>query len=184
MTTPPAPPAPPAPAPQPPAPPAPQPPAPQPPAPTDPQPPAPASDPAVARLEQTLADERRARKEAETALATLKTQGMSDADKAIAAARDEGRKEAEHAASLKLAAAEFRARAAGKIADPDAALDVLDLTKLLGKDGDPDTRAIDKLVGQLAAVPPPPGHVPPGVRDPAPNGSADFLRQAWKGGRR
>jgi hypothetical protein len=104
---------------------------------------------------------------------------MTDAEKAVAAARAEGKAEAEAAATLKVVAAEFRARAAGKIANPEAALAILDLSKLV-KDGDADTKAIDALIAQLAAVPAPPappGHVPPGVRQPAPgNGSDDWLR--------
>jgi hypothetical protein len=104
---------------------------------------------------------------------------MSDAERAIATARAEGKAEAEAAATLKVVAAEFRARAAGKIANIEAALGVLDLAKLI-KNGEADTKAIDALVEQLAAVPgapPPPGHVPPGVRQPAPaNGETDWLR--------
>ena len=98
----------------------------------------------------------------------------------IAKAREEGRAVAEREANLKLAAAEFRAAAAGKIANPDAALSALDLTKLLdAKTGDPDPKAIAKLVDQLAAVPPappPPGHVPTGPRGEPANGNTDWLR--------
>jgi hypothetical protein len=53
---------------------------------------------------------------------------------------------------------------------------MLDLTKLLDKDGKPDKKAIDKLVEQLAVVPPAPGHVPAGVRQPSANGDTDWLR--------
>ena len=77
-----------------------------------------------------------------------------------------------------MVAAEFRARAAGKLANIEAALGVLDLGKLI-KDGEPDTKAIDALVTQLAAVPaepPAPGHVPAGPRQPAANGDNDWLR--------
>ena len=45
---------------------------------------------------------------------------MTDQEKAVAAARAEGRADAEAAASRKLAAAEFRAQAAGKLAGPRA----------------------------------------------------------------
>ena len=78
---------------------------------------------------------------------------MTEAEKAIAKARDEGKAEAALEHAQELAAAEFRAQAAGKITNPDAALAVLDLAKLL-KDGKPDKTAIGKLVEQLAAVPP------------------------------
>jgi hypothetical protein len=134
----------------------------------------------VARLTASLEDERRQRIETQRALDALKQTTMSEAERAVAAARAEGRAEAEAAATLKVVAAEFRARAAGKLANVDAALGVLDLAKLV-KNGEPDTKAIDALVAQLAAVPaapPPPGHVPPGVRQPTgpANGESDWLR--------
>jgi hypothetical protein len=107
---------------------------------------------------------------------------MTDAEKAIAEAKAAGRAEAAQEANLKLAAAEFRAKAAGRIANPDAALAALDLAKLLGKNGEPDTAAIAALVEQLAVVPPPPpapGYIPPGPREPSPPGGdeTDFIRQ-------
>jgi len=182
MTTPPAPPAPPPPAPQPP-------PAPAPPAPPTPTPPAPAGPPGppqppptaedIARLTASLDAERADRRRIEAELTALKQTTMSDAERAIAQARAEGKAEAEAAATLRVVAAEFRARATGKIANVDAALGVLDLAKLV-KDGQADTKAIDALVAQLAAVPPEPppgGHIPAGPRQPAPNGETDWLRQ-------
>ena len=105
---------------------------------------------------------------------------MTENERAVATARAEGRAEAQREASLLLAAAEFRAQAAGKIANVDAALGVLDLGKLVTANGEPDRKAIEKLVEQLAAVPPPPpppGHVPAGPRQTAPNGDNDWLRQ-------
>jgi hypothetical protein len=109
---------------------------------------------------------------------------MTDTERAVAAARAEGRAEAEAAGARLLAAAEFRHLAAGRIAEPDKALEMLDMDKLV-KDGAPNTRAIRALVDQLAAVPPPPpppGYVPAGPRQTgAPgelNGSGDWLRAA------
>jgi len=107
---------------------------------------------------------------------------MTDQERAVAEAKAAGRAEATQEANLKLAAAEFRAKAAGRIANPDAALAALDLTKLLGKNGEPDTAAITALVEQLAVVPPAPpapGYIPPGPREPAPPGGTgdDFIRQ-------
>jgi hypothetical protein len=136
----------------------------------------------------TLEQERAERRRFESELAQLRQTTMSDAEKAVAAARAEGKAEAEKTANLKVAAAEFRARAAGKIANIEAAIGVLDLSKLLDKDGNPDTKAIDALVAQLAAVPqaaPPPGHVPPGARPDANGGVADdWLRRVQRGPRR
>jgi hypothetical protein len=134
----------------------------------------------LARVMATLATERADRQRIEAELAALRQTTMTETEKAIAAARAEGKAEAEQAAVLRVVAAEFRARAAGKLANIEAALGVLDLAKL-AKNGEPDIKAIDALVAQLAAVPPappPPGHVPPGVRQPtAPgNGDNDWLR--------
>ena len=133
----------------------------------------------MARLQATLDSERTARRNVEAELGRVRQQGMSDAEKAIDAARAEGRAEAERAAALVVAGAEFRVAAAGRIANPEAALAALDLAKLVDANGQPDKRAIAKLVDQLAAVPPPPapgGHVPPGPREIPANGDTDWLR--------
>jgi hypothetical protein len=130
----------------------------------------------VARLEATVAQLRREARDRDAELAQLRQQGMSDADKAIAKAREEGKAEAAAEHARQLAAAEFRAQAANRLADPEAALAVLDLEKLV-KDGQPDKKAIGKLVDQLAAVPPPPGRVPPGpMPGPQGDGNRDWLR--------
>jgi hypothetical protein len=106
---------------------------------------------------------------------------MTEQERAVEEARAAGRAEAEHAANLRLVGAEFRAAAAGKIANPEAALAKLNLEALLGKNGEPDTKAIAELVEQLAAVPPPPpppGHIPPGPREGGPPpGEEDWIRQ-------
>jgi len=106
---------------------------------------------------------------------------MSDAEKALAAARAEGKAEAEAVAARRLAAAEFRALATGRLVNPEAALAVIDLAKLLTRTGEPDRKAIAALVDQLATVPeapPPPGRIPGGVRQPVPtDGDNDWLRR-------
>ena len=176
MSTPPAPPAPPAPT----------------PAPT-PTPPAPAPQPApappnggptaesVARLEATVAALRQEIKDKDTALNEARKGQMSEAEKAIAAAREEGKAEAAAEHARQLAAAEFRAQSAGRIANPDAALAKLNLDTLV-KDGKPDTKEITALVAQLAAVPPPPGKVPPGPRPGGePTETRDWIRENWSG---
>jgi hypothetical protein len=97
----------------------------------------------------------------------------------VAQAKAEGRAEAEAEGARLVAAAEFRAAAAGRLTNVDAALAALDLGKLLGDDGKPDRKAIARLVEQLAPVPPappPPGRVPTGPRE-LPNGvDTDWLR--------
>jgi hypothetical protein len=167
-----------------PTPPEPQPPQPGPPQPPQPpQPPAPEPSPAptaadMARLEAALADARKQREDVQKELDKLRGQSMTEQEKAVAAAREEGKAEAERAAALKLVAAEFRIAAAGKLANPDAALAALDLAKLLDpKSGEPDAKAIAALVDQLAVVPPPPGQIPAGPRVPVPAADGDFIRQ-------
>jgi hypothetical protein len=147
---------------------------PTPPAPPDPAAPAPPEGDA-AELRTALDAERSRVKDLEGQLARLAQQGMTGAERAVAEARAEGKAEAEQAAALRLAAAEFRAQAAGRLANPDAALAVLDLSKLV-KDGEPDKAAIAATVDQLGAVPPAPGRVPPGPREPAAADTADWVR--------
>ena len=172
MSTPPAPPAPPT-GTDPPAPPAPSPPPPSPP--PAPDPPAPTRA-ELDKLTAALEEERRQRVETKKELDRLKAEGMTEQEKLIAKAREEGKAEAAKESGLRLVAAEFRAQAAGRIANPDAALAVLDLSKLLGADGEPDKKAIGKLVDQLAVVPPPPGKVPAGPRGDGANGDGDLFR--------
>jgi hypothetical protein len=155
---------------------------PTPPAPTPPaDPPKPPDD--LAELRTSLEAERKKTRKLEADLVKLQQQGMTDAEKALADARAEGKAEAAAEHARELAAAEFRVAAAGKIADPDAAIGKLNLDALV-KDGKPDTAAIAALVGQLAVVPPPPGHVPAGPRQQPANGDGDWLRDQMRSTRR
>jgi hypothetical protein len=139
----------------------------------DPPPPGPAA-------ESALAEERKARKAAEQRVAELEAQHLTEQEKAVKAAREEGRTEALAAAGRQLAAAEFRYLAAGKIADPDAAVELIDLAKLVDDDGKPNRQAITALVDHLAALPQgqpgEPGRVPAGPRGTAPSSSGDWIR--------
>lgn len=167
----------------------PDPPSPPPAPPTPPPPPAPPDPPPGPGLESALAAERQRVKDLEAQLNQIRQANMSEAEKAIAKARDEGiaagKAEAGAVAAQALVAAEFRIAAAGRLAAPDAALAVLDLTKLLdSKTGQPDKKAIAALVDQLAAVPPPGGIIPPGPREQGGNGETDWIRQIQSGGRR
>jgi len=173
--------------PQPPAPTAPSPPSPPSPAPTPPSPPSPPPSPPGGQngnqpgpaYEAALAEERAARVRLEREIAELRKTTMSDAERAIAEAKEAGRKEAAEDHAKQLAAEMFRAAAVGKLADPDAHLEAMDLGKLL-TDGQPSRRKIAALVERLgvpAPPPPPPGRVPQGPRQtPAEDG--DFLRAA------
>ena len=131
----------------------------------------------LARAIAALDAERASRKELEVKLAKLSESSMTEQEKAVAAARAEGKAEAEKATALVLAAAEFRLAAKDRIANIDAAVGMLDLTKLLGDDGKPDKKRIAALVDQLAVTPAPSGKVPPGARQPAQNGDTDWIRQ-------
>jgi hypothetical protein len=185
MTTPPAPtpPAPPDPAPPaPPAPPSADPPAPQPPA-----PPAPPRTPEelladLARVTAALDQERRQRAAVQGELTKLRNAGLSDQERAVEAAKAAGRAEALQAAGLRLAAAEFRVAAVGKIADPGAALELLDLAKFVDEAGEVKSADLTAYVERLAAAlpaPPQPGRIPAGPQGtPA---TDDFLRATLRG---
>jgi hypothetical protein len=123
-----------------------------------------------------LDDERKQRKAAEAKLDKLAKDGMTEQERLVAEARAEGKAEAADEHARALAAAEFKAAAAGRLANPEGALARLDLSKLV-KDGKPDTAAIAAAVDDLAAVPAPPGRVPAGPRTPgAGPGEGDWLR--------
>jgi len=151
---------------------APEPPAPGPTSPADPDSP----EGRLQRAEAALADERRARREAERSLAQVRQEHMTDAERALAQARDEGRTEARRAAGAALAAAEFRVAAAGRL-DADAALDALDLSRFVNDDGEVDKAKIAELVAKLVAALPGDrtgGKIPAGPHGAPQDG--DFLR--------
>jgi hypothetical protein len=121
--------------------------------------------------------ERKQRIELQKQLAELQRKSMSDSERAIAEAREQGRTEARAEAARRIAAAEFRSAANGKLADPDAALELLDLGRLVGDDGEPDPDAIKAVIERLAPATAAPGQqprVPAGPRDTQPE--TDFIR--------
>lgn len=149
--------------------------------------PAPGNDVAgnLARAEAALAAERKARQAAEARASKVEQQHMSDQERAVAQARGEGRTEALREAATQMAAAEFRAAAAGKLADPSGALEFADLGKFVSEDGSIDRRAItaavDKLAASLGPVAQPAGaKVPPGPRQPDAQPD-DFIRSVAAG---
>lgn len=133
-------------------------------------------------MTDALTEERRLHRLTQQALSTLQQQGMSEQERAVAAAREDGRKEAARAAGLLVAAAEFRALAAGKLADPGKMLedDDLNLARYVNDQGEVDKRALGRMVERLAAQAPQqaPGRVPAGPMGPAAPADGDFLRQA------
>jgi hypothetical protein len=105
---------------------------------------------------------------------------MTDAERALAKAREDGAAEARKAAGSALAAAEFRAAAVGVLADPDAALEALDLGRFVNDDGEVDRKKIADLVKRLATAAGG-GKIPAGSRGAPPDN--DFLRAALRSGR-
>jgi hypothetical protein len=144
----------------------------------------------VDSLKAALANERKRWEKAERELADLRKAQMSDNEKAVTEAKEAGRSEAAAEYNARLLAAEVRAHASDKLADPGDAVRLLDLADLAAEDGSPDvkriTSAIDKLVEAkpyLAkrAVPPAGGgsRPPQGARDGSEGNSADdFIRRA------
>lgn len=106
---------------------------------------------------RALADERRARRDAErraksasTELEQLRQQTMSDQEKAVQKARDEGRTEALKETGVKLVDAEVRGLTSGRNVDADALLEGIDRSKFLDDNGDPDRKAIKAWVDKIA----------------------------------
>lgn len=164
--------------------------APQPPAAPSP-PEQPGGEPAgdIRRLARALEEERARHRETQQALSALQDQHMSAQDRAVAEAKAQGRAEAAAEAALKLAAAEFRFAAAGRIADPAAALDLIDVSKLLNADGEPDAEMIAAVIDRLAPPAAPPGaalggRVPAGPRQPAGDDGDSFMRGVLRRGGR
>ena len=121
-------------------------------------------------------------------LEKLRASTMSEQEKAVAAAKTEGAREAALTAGRRLAAAEFRAAAAGRLSDAGAALELIDLARFVGDDGEPDTKAIAAAVDKIAAAAALPVNgktplVPAGVRGTAPTADVDWLGDAIRAGR-
>lgn len=100
-----------------------------------------------------LADMRRARKAAEKELSELRAASMSEQEKAVAEAEQRGRSAAVATYAGKLAGAELRAAAAGRVPKEalDAFLEYADVARFVGEDGELDRKAIDAAVRKLAA---------------------------------
>jgi hypothetical protein len=149
--------------------------------------PAPPAPDTADELKTALAEERRRHRETMQTLTKLQQQGMTDQEKAIEAARAAGKAEAVKDAGLRVAAAEFRALAAGKLADPEAALELLNLAPFVDDDGNVDKKALAAMVEKLAGQFAPAGLRIPGgaMGDGKPGGNDDFLRDVLaKSGKR
>lgn len=77
---------------------------------------------------------------------------MTEQERAVAEAEQRGKSAANTVASSRLARAEFKAAAAGKVEKDalDGFLEYADLTKFVGDDGEPDGKAIEAVVKKLA----------------------------------
>lgn len=79
---------------------------------------------------------------------------MSEQEKAVAEAEQRGRSVALQAVGSRLAKAEFKAAAAGKLSDEALGgfLEYVDVAKFLDDDGEPDTKAIAAAIKKLSGA--------------------------------
>lgn len=98
-------------------------------------------------------------KQLERELAQVRQASMTDAEKAVAEAEARGRSQAVADYGKRLVRSEFAAEAARRNPEFDTAtvLDFLDLSRLVGDDGEPDTKAIRAAVERVV-----PGATRPG----------------------
>lgn len=111
-------------------------------------------DPRITKANQEAAKYRRELRATQAALEKARQAGLSEQEKAVAAAKAEGASEAMKAAGPRLVRAEFRAAAAGSVDKEtlNAYLEDVDLSKFLGEDGEPDTKAIEARIRRLGGA--------------------------------
>lgn len=85
-------------------------------------------------------------------LETVRKASMSEQEKAVAEAEERGKRSAFESSAERLARAEFRAEAVGKVSKEtlDGFLEYADPKKFVGDDGEPDMKAIQSAVKKLA----------------------------------
>jgi len=137
----------------------------------------------VAKLRKEAAKYRTDAKAAAAELEKVRTSSMSESEKAVAEAESRGRSAAASDFGKRLAKTEFDAIAGRRNPDFDtaSALEWVDLSRFVGEDGEPDTKAIKAAVERL--VPAPAGGTPSfdgGARTtaPAPAGMNGLIRKA------
>lgn len=155
----------------------------------------PAEDaPDVEGLQNALKAERKRWEKAERELAELRRSQMSESEKAVAEAKAAGRQEAMAEVSGRLLAAEVRAAAAGKLADPADAVRLLDFDALdlVNDDGTVKPKEVESAIDDLikakpylapSSAAPSPTRPPQGARDGGQGGDQkpdDFLRSVVK----
>ena len=153
----------------------------------DPEPaaPPPADEPLGDGGKRALEAERKAARDAlkraeaaEKELAKARESQMTEQEKAVAKAKAEGRAEALAQSNARLVAAEVRAAAAGKFANPALAIKLLDVSQItVADDGTVDNKAIESQIEDLLKDNPglaanasrPSGTVDAGARSKSPN---------------
>ncbi len=114
----------------------------------------------VAGIRKEAAKHRTEARAAATELEKFRTAAMSESEKAVAEAEARGRTAATTEFGTRLARTEFDAAAGRRNPQFKSAdvLDLMDMTKLVGDDGEPDAKAIqaavDRLVPAAEAGPP------------------------------
>lgn len=102
-------------------------------------------------------NEERAKANAKAAaeLEQVRLQSMTETEKAVAQARNEGRLEALTEVGGRLAAAEIRVAAAGRLSDEqlDALLEVTNLAVFISETGDVDRTKVQRFVDGIAPMP-------------------------------
>lgn len=79
---------------------------------------------------------------------------MSDQEKALAEAEQRGASAAQARSAARVAVAEFKAAAVGRVSESALAgfLEYADVSKFVGEDGEPDSKAIQSAVKKLAGA--------------------------------
>lgn len=122
---------------------------------------------------KAIETERKARQKAERDLKAMQKQlddlqaaSLSEQERAVKEAEDRGRTEALGSANARILRAEVKALAGGKLADPEDAVRLLDLTEFdVSDDGTVDTKAISSAIDELVKQKP---YLSPNGQRPAP----------------
>ena len=121
---------------------------------------------AIKAERQARATAEREAKALKARLDELETANLNEVDKAIKAARDEATSAALSTANSRILRAEVKALAAGKLADPGDAVNLIDLSEFsVDDDGNVDAKAITSAIDELVQAKP---YLAPAGARPAP----------------
>lgn len=112
----------------------------------------PAEDPRVKKANQEAANYRRELRQAQAELKKLRDATQTETEKALAEAEQRGASAALTKVGARLARAELKAAAAGRVPAEqlDGFLEFADLSRFIGEDGEPDSKAIEAAIKKLA----------------------------------